>query len=142
MASQDTERKLFEKVDSSKLCELTVYPEVEEESIDGGLVTIDGYIYVIAEKSQGYNTGFYKIGKTGNLKERLEDLQTGNARQLCYNGIQKVTNMSAAEYAAHMAVNQYRATDGGGREWYYVPQDNFQHFMSLAGQALTSFLAS
>ena len=31
--------------------------------------------------------------------------------------------MKAAEDAAHAAVAAYRAKDGGGKEWYFVPQE-------------------
>jgi hypothetical protein len=36
------------------------------------------YIYIIAEKtSAGGYTGYYKVGKTQNLDERISELQTG-----------------------------------------------------------------
>ena len=69
--------------DTSKVSELTVYPEAEE-STDGREMIQQGYIYVIAEQSQGINTGMYKVGKTGNLAQRIRDLQTGNEHHLCY----------------------------------------------------------
>ena len=105
MASQETTsaKAIFEKLDSSKLNELTVYPEAKE-STDGGPASGMGYIYIISELSHGYNTGFYKIGRTGNLPERIKELQTGNARLLCHYSSVTVNNMVAAERAAHAAV--------------------------------------
>ena len=136
MASQDN---VFEKVDDSKLSELTIYPEAEE-STDGGEIQ-KGYIYVIAEQSQGsINTGMYKVGKTGNLEERIRNLQTGNERHLCYWYWWKVNDMTAAEEVAHTAVTQYRATGGGGREWFYVPQANLEDFLSCIQQAITQYI--
>ena len=131
--------KLFEKLDDTKLSELTVYPE-EEESTDGQSASGVGYIYIISEQSHGCNTGFYKIGRTGNLGKRIQELQTGNARFLCFYSTEIVDNMAAAELAAHDAVSQYRATDGGGKEWYYVQPASFQEFLTLAEQAVTPYL--
>jgi hypothetical protein len=116
-----------------------VYPEAKE-STDGGPASGVGYIYIISEQSHGYNTGFYKIGRTGDLQERIEELQTGNAQLLCPYGSLTVNDMAAAERAAHAAVSQYRATDGGGIEWFYVPLDNFQEFVRLAGQAIAPYV--
>ena len=92
--------------DTSKVSELTVYPEAEE-STDGQEMIQQGYIYVIAEQSQGINTGMYKVGKTGNLAQRIRDLQTGNEHHLYYRKYWEVNNMTAAENAAHAAVAQY-----------------------------------
>ena len=39
--------------------------------------------------------------------------------------------MNAAEKASMRAVAEYGAKDGGGREWYNVPPDNFDCFYSL-----------
>ena len=136
MASQDN---IFEKVDSSKLSELTVYPEAEESTDGGGRIQA-GYIYIIAEQSQGINTGMYKVGKTGNLPERISDLQTGNEHHLCYWYYRKVNNMTAAEDAAHAAVTQYRANDGGGREWFYVPHTDLQYFIGCVHQAILPYI--
>ena len=136
MASQDN---IFEKVDNSKLSELTVYPEAEE-STDGGGTIQAGYIYIIAEQSQGIDTGMYKVGKTGNLEERIKNLQTGNEHHLYYWYHWKVNNMTAAENAAHAAVTQYRANDGGGREWFYVRQADLQNFISCVYQAIISYI--
>ena len=127
--------------DTSKVSELTVYPEAEE-STDGREMIQQGYIYVIAEQSQGINTGMYKVGKTGNLVQRIRDLQTGNEHHLCYWKYWKVNNMTAAENAAHAAVTQYRDHDGGGREWFYVPQDNLPYFIGYVQQAITPYIAN
>ena len=138
MATTNT-KAVFNKVDSSKLSELTVYPKAEEFT-DGGSASGVGYIYIISEKSHGNDTRFYKIGRTVDVQDRIESLQTGNARFLQVYGTVTVNNMAAAEYAAHDAVSQYRATDGGGKEWFYVPPANFKEFVSLAEQAITPYV--
>ena len=141
MATQETinAKAIFKKVDSSKLSELTVYPEAKE-STDGEPATGLGYIYIISEQSGGLDTGFYKIGRTGDLQERIENLQTGNARALSFCGKAEVYDMAAAESAAHAAVSQYRAKDGGGTEWFYVPPDNFQDFEGRVRQAVAPYV--
>ena len=48
--------------------------------------------------------------------------------------------MAAAERAAHAAVSQYGAPDGGGTEWFYVPPDKFQDFEGRVGQAVEPYM--
>ena len=94
------------------------------------------FIYIIAEKttkvgSGGY-TGYYKVGKTDDLQERIENLQTGNPHQLEYLGQIQVnpSQKKAAEEAAHAAVRaQYRSDENGGTEWFCVPLQSQAIFM-------------
>ena len=94
------------------------------------------YIYIIAEKTTkvgtGGYTGYYKVGQTDNLQERIARLQTGNPHQLECVGWIKVnpSQKNAAEEAAHAAVRaQYRSDENGGKEWFRVPQQNQVPFM-------------
>ena len=87
------------------------------------------YIYIIAEKTTklgtGGYTGYYKVGQTDNLKERLENLQMGNPHQLeCLRWIQvDPSKKNLAEEAAHAAVrDQFRSNENGGKEWFLVHQ--------------------
>ena len=87
------------------------------------------YIYIIAEKTSkagtGGYTGYYKVGRTDNLDERLENLQTGNPRKLECVGLIKVESSQqagTAEAAAHRAVRgQYQSDENGGTEWFKIP---------------------
>jgi hypothetical protein len=95
------------------------------------------YIYMIAEKTTklvdtGGCTGYYKVGRTDNLQERIKDLQTGNPHQLDYVWAIQVnpSQIKIAENAAHAAVrDQYPSYQNGGKEWYLVPLQNQAMFM-------------
>jgi hypothetical protein len=94
------------------------------------------FIYIIAEKTTktgtGGYTGYYKVGQTDNLQERVKELQTANPHQLeCIGWIQVDPSMkNIAEEAAHAAVrDQYRSDENGGREWFLVPQQYQAVFM-------------
>lgn len=95
-----------------------------------------GHVYIIAEKD-GRNkyTGYYKIGKTKqDPSERLRELQTGNPRKLEYFRHVEVSDIDAAERAAHTAVTRKRY-EGGGTEWYFAGpthQSEFQRHFELA----------
>ena len=77
-----------------------------------------GHVYIIAEKDRlNKYTGYYKIGKTTqDLSERLRELQTGNPRKLEYLTHAEVSNIDAAERAAHAAATRHRfkINEGGG----------------------------
>jgi hypothetical protein len=78
-----------------------------------------GYIYIIAEKTSTGRTGYYKVGKTQNLDERIAELQTGNPHELVYEEKIPVVDMDAAEQSAHDAVRRdHRTHENGGKEWY------------------------
>ena len=93
------------------------------------------FIYIIAEKTTkvaGGYTGYYKVGRTDNITERLENLQTANPRQLeCLGWIQVDPSMkNLAEEAAHAAVrDHYRSDENGGKEWFFVLQHYQADFM-------------
>ena len=84
-----------------------------------------GYIYLLQEcHPNGDPTGFYKVGRSGNTKHRLEDLQTGNPRLL--KEIARTCNKVALrrETMAHDYLNQKQGIEHtsdkyqGGTEWY------------------------
>ena len=131
-----------ENIDHSKLQDFAIYPE-GDDSTDGPASLC--YIYIISEAINGQSiTNFYKVGETGNLHQRLLELQSGNPRQLCYHSIVTVvvSDKHAAERAAHEAVAAYRTTDGGGREWYYVETQNLDTFTSLVKAAVSPYIIS
>lgn len=102
------------------------------------------YIYVIAEKTTkvGTNgfTGYYKVGRTDNLRQRLSVLQTGNPHKIEYWQHFKVANVDAAEQAAHRAVcEKYRSDEQGGSEWYSVPLGNKDDFIMRIQRSLKSY---
>lgn len=140
MAKQDTkEVKLLEKITESELRELIVHPEVNEDTDSGGAIPKPQYIYIIGESSLKQPTGYYKIGKTDDWEERIKNLQTGNARELYYCRVIQVWDMTAAEKAAHDKVAVCRAKDGGGKEWFFVPQEWEQKFITLFSQAISNY---
>ena len=81
----------------------------------------------------GY-TGYYKVGKTDDLKERIKNLQTGNPNELQYIKYYEVMDMDTAGKNAHAAVMQvcefdalrriprqvYKSDEKGGTEWFKV----------------------
>ena len=110
------------------------------------------YIYIIAEKTTkvgtGGYTGYYKVGRTDNLQERLSTLQTGNPHQLeCLRWIQVAkSNVDYAEKVAHAAVSKlYRSNENGGSEWYLVSlqyQANFIQQVLRGVQAKVAILGT
>ena len=98
------------------------------------------FIYIIAEKTaktdSGY-TGYYKVGRTDNVARRVEELQTGNPNRLECIKYYKVTNGSAAEAAAHAAVNRaYPSDENGGTEWYRATFSRQADFIKKIEQSL------
>jgi hypothetical protein len=96
------------------------------------------YVYIIAEKTTKFNlgtggyTGYYKVGQTDNLQERLEKLQTANPHQLeCIGWIQVDPLMKIiAEKAGQAAVrDQYKSDENGGTEWFRAPLQYQAAFM-------------
>ena len=94
------------------------------------------FIYIIAEKTtklgMGGYTGYYKVGRTDNLQERVKELQTANPHQLeCIGWIHvDPSKKNTAEEAAHAAVrDQYRSDENGGTEWFLVPLQYQAAFM-------------
>lgn len=96
------------------------------------------YIYIIAEKTTkvgtGGYTGYFKVGRTDDLQERVKELQTANPHQLQCGWYIKVdpSQKNTAEKAAHAAAYvKYRSGENGGTEWYYVPFQVIQDFLQL-----------
>ena len=87
------------------------------------------FIYIIAEKTEGRTsrdngyTGYYTIGRAYNVDKKLEELQSGNPRQLeCIHSysVTRGSRAEQAEQAAHaVAKRSYRSDEKGGKEWYY-----------------------
>ena len=107
--------------------------------IDAQAVAEHGHVYIIAEKDKlDKYTGYYKIGKTKqDLSERLRELQTGNPRKLEYFIHAEVSNIDAAERAAHAAATRrrFKVNEGGGTEWYsagLTHQLDFKMYFELA----------
>jgi hypothetical protein len=77
------------------------------------------YVYLIRELG---NDGFYKIGITNNLTQRMSTLQTGNPRKLEYVDTVKCFDKAEAylyEQFLHGCLQQCRA----GGEWFMDSSD-------------------
>lgn len=98
------------------------------------------YIYFIGEQSQGRDTGYYKIGKTKDLAERLENLQTGNPRKLYYCYKWPVTDAVTAERIAHSAMAQYVTPDGGSHEWFFLGAENVRQFLEFVQKKISHYI--
>ena len=114
------------KVISDSGVELEVYP-------DSGL---KGYVYVIMESIGRKATGYFKVGRSGNPKKRLFDLQTGNVRDLGFTRKVKVKNMESAETAAHNALKAYAKNLGGGKEWFFARSGQESAFYNAFDEAV------
>lgn len=107
----------------SEIEALEIYPEPEEltEDVDGPGIGQRGYIYVIQETMNHLPTGYYQVGRTGNPRKKLSDLQSGNFRPLLFTRAVKVTDVIRAEEVVVKALEAYSATTyGGGTGWYFV----------------------
>ena len=98
------------------------------------------YIYFIGEQSQGRDTGYYKIGKTEDLDERLENLQTGNPRKLYYCYKWPVTDATTAERIAHSAMAQFKTKEGGSQEWFFLGAENVQRFLEFVQNKISFYI--
>ena len=88
-----------------------------------------GQIYLFTEKtSQSKDTGFYKIGKTTDWQQRLQDLQTGNPRKIGHVYHAEVSDMDAAASAAYEATIAYKSKEGGETGWYYADRQQVNDF--------------
>ena len=91
-------------------------------------------VYMLAELDKSdYYTGFFKVGKSVNIKKRFGDLQTGNPRKLRLIYKMRFVDeglMNSAETAAKNALRRWSTTKDfrGGSEWFQVPDDNFEDF--------------
>lgn len=81
-------------------------------------------VYVIAEYKDDEPTGYVKIGKsaTNQMKNRRDNLQTGNPRELRIDLAEQVPNAFQVETLMRQNPRLQRVV-GGGKEWYRIPQD-------------------
>ena len=123
---------------------LPVYLEPESESAGtirddgGGAYAAKGYVYLMQEEStDSAGPIYFKVGMTGNLKSRLSNLQTGNARklQMCCETV-KVNNMSLAEGDLKQTMWKYKCVLGGGTEWFTVQLSQVDNFKGLFTQTV------
>ena len=84
----------------------------------------EGILYMIQELNKdGTANGYFKAGTTKNTDTRVRDLQTGNPRVLYLKHSLPVKDRWGAEAEAKLKLEPYKATLGGGTEWYYKPAD-------------------
>ena len=79
-----------------------------------------GLLYIIQEGQSDY----YKVGVSKNqntLKSRLQNLQSGNWRELTIKQASRVSNMNSAEQYAHDLLEDYHVNEEGGQEWFQGP---------------------
>ena len=100
-----------------------------------------GLVYVLKEAG----SNFYKVGLTsGNVNDRIKQLQTGNPRKISAVFSQMVTDVGQAEKAAKDAVKKYHAqeTYGGGTEWYEVASNEYSSFLNTIEGAIKRYRSS
>ncbi|MCG8621957.1 MAG: GIY-YIG nuclease family protein [Proteobacteria bacterium] len=112
-------------------------PESKPRIVPDGASNDEGYVYCIAEYMDGRETGYFKIGTAKDSDKRLKDLQTGNPCELkIWKEPQWVSKRLNAEKAAHAALKEYKVDQGGGTEWFKVPQDEQDNFYDLFCEAI------
>lgn len=104
------------------------------------------YIYLIQELDQFQRpTEYYKVGRTNNKKNRMQELQTGNPRHLIMIHCTKNQVDLGKEKAVHQHLKRVpeirfcHETEGGGTEWYYSQNVEFMKscFDEGVGNVLT-----
>lgn len=116
-------------------------PESKPRIVPDGASNDEGYVYCVAEYEGGKESGYFKIGTANDTEKRLRDLQTGNPRQLkTWKEPQLVSQRLDAERAAHTALEEYKANQGGGTEWFKVPQNEQEKFYDLFCEAIEQYL--
>jgi hypothetical protein len=96
-----------------------------------------GYIYIAQES----NSNYFKIGKTKRdpIKNRLSELQSGNKNPIRIIMIYKIDNIDFYEKLIHKKLDKYRIKNGGGREWFYFPNNILiDEILSIIGKILPS----
>lgn len=133
----------------SEIDALEIYPDPPEDvdvstktkvDVDGGEAYL-GYVYVLREEINGRATGLHKVGRSGNPRQRRQNLQTGNYRylQLVANPY-LVNDMVRAEAAARYALFGYHVQlQGGGTEWYGVNANQEPAFYHDLTQAIARY---
>lgn len=71
-------------------------------------------LYIIQQKG----TGYLKVGRSGNVEERLKQLQTGSATELRI--ILHVPNRGGLEKDIHRRMSRYKCWNRQG-EWFEEP---------------------
>lgn len=105
----------------------------EEEDIDGGCKV---YIF-LEEPDPRAKTWRLKVGKSGSVKKRRQDLQSGNSRTLRNVREFDAHNAEAAEKAAHkVAERKYERISG---EWFRIKKDEFSNFIEDIKQAVSHY---
>ena len=80
-----------------------------------------GYVYLIAEKEGGNETGYYKIGSFTDAEHKqvhLSKLQTANPRKLEYVSRKEVPDMGAALLLLRIQMIKWAIREQ--RDWYYA----------------------
>ena len=117
--------------------------ESGQRIVPDGASNDQGYVYCIAEYDRdGRETGYFKIGTAYNPEKRLRDLQTGNAHPLKIWRDCKVEVLQRldAEKATKKALKDYKASQGGGTEWFEVPENEWQKLYNLFYEAIKQYL--
>lgn len=121
---------------------LEIYSEPDvTEDVDGPSIGQGGYIYIIQETENHLPSGYYQVGRTGNPRKRLSDLQPGNVRPLLFTRAVKVTDVIRAEEVVLKALEAYSAsTYGGGTGWYKVEAQQVNEFYNHSfGRSVAPF---
>ena len=82
-----------------------------------------GYVYLIAEKEGGKETGYYKVGTSTDAEyseKNLSNLQTANPRKLQYAEYVKVRNLDAADQNVRAKLKKW--TWINDPTWYFAGQ--------------------
>lgn len=79
-----------------------------------------------------------KVGETGlnGLVARRHQLNTGNPYRLDYVARWKVTDTEKGEEEAHAGLKKAKPSYGGGREWFYLPEEGFYKARKLIEKRL------
>lgn len=106
----------------------------EEEDTDGDYSKV--YI-ILEEPDPRAKTWRLKVGKSGSVKKRLQDLQSGNSRKLLEVQKFDVYDAKEAEKAAHkVAKHKYEHISG---EWFRIKKDEFTNFIEDIKQAVSQY---
>ena len=106
----------FKRLSPEELAALPVYREEEEEGsdeTDSGTYSGKGYIYIAFASG----TNDFKIGRTGNILRRKQQLQTGNPNELEMYAVE-VSSMTGAEGKLKKEMKSSFEKPDGGSEWF------------------------
>ena len=98
-----------------------------------------GYVYVKAETiNNGQFTRYFKVGATGS--DRTTGRNTDNWRPIKALEYIQVTKTREAEKKAHEALEEWHVKQGGGTEWYKVPENQVDDFVDAFFNAIEKYL--